>query len=143
MTWGRRLLVGFGACLLVLLMMTAAFAVGVYIGERGWTKAQRPGPAGPIGPPPPAQPPLAPGPEGAPSLVGVVQGFRGDLLTVRTKEGPRLVLVSRDTRIKWGPEDREAHTSDLRRGRLVAIFGDWKEDRRLWEAHLILILPKK
>jgi len=87
MTIERKLLIAIGAALIAGMIGVACFAVGVYVGERGWT-AQPPAPIGPQPQnrrprdepsrpdlPQPAQPPARP------ALVGVV--LRADDATWR------------------------------------------------------------
>ncbi len=76
------------------------------------------------------------------TLIGVVQSVAGRSVTIKTGEGPRLVLVSDETRVRWH-DDREASLADLRRNVGVAVFGQFGDDGRTITASVIVILPPK
>ncbi len=146
MSKSQKLLIGFGAFIIVAVMTIGAFSMGIYMGERGWT-AGPPSIAGPGGqqpaqggkqPPAPAEPL----PKGKPDLIGLVQSVAWRSVTIKTGEGPRLVLVSNETRVRWH-DDREASLADLRRNMPVAVFGQFGDDGRTLVAELIVILPPK
>ena len=152
MSKSQKLLIGFGAFIIVAIMVIGAFSLGVYVGERGWT-AGSPSIAGAGGQPPPQgqrkepdkQPPAAPGeplPKGKPDLIGAVQSVARKSVTIKTGDGPRLVLVGDETRVRWH-DDREASLADLRRNMPVAVFGDFRDDGRTLVASVIVILPPK
>jgi len=146
MSKSQKLLIGGGALIIVAIMVVGAFSVGVYVGERGWT-AGSPSIAGAGGQQPAQggqQPavPREPLPQDKPDLIGVVQSVARRSVTVKTGEGPRLVLVSDETRVRWH-DDREAALADLRRNVGVAVFGQFSDDGRTLTASLIVILPPK
>ena len=151
MSKGQKLLISFGAFIIVAVMTIGAFSMGIYVGERGWTaqppsitgagKAQPPqGPNQVPGKQPPA--PVEPLPKGKPDLIGLVQSVERRSVTIRTGEGPRLVLVSDETRVRRH-DNREATLADLRRNMGVAVFGDFGDDGRTLTASVIVILPPK
>ena len=147
----QKLLISFGAFIIVAVMVIGAFSMGMYVGERGWT-AEPPSIAGAgRAQPPQGQkvepdkqlPALAePLPKGKPDLIGLVQSLERRSVMIRTGEGPRLVLVSDETRVRWH-DDREASLADLRRNVGVAVFGDFGDDGRTLMANVIVILPPK
>ena len=147
MSKSQKLLIGFGAFIIVAIMVIGAFSMGVYVGKRGWT-AGPPSVVGPGAPPPPqdqggpGQQPPVPGPGEKPDLIGVVQSVARRSVTIRTGQGPRLVLVSDETGVRWH-DDREASLADLRRNVPVAVFGQFGDDGRTLTAILIVILPPK
>ena len=151
MSKSQKLLIGCGAFIIVAIMVIGAFSMGIYVGERGWT-AQPPSiaDAGKVQPlqgqrvEPDKQPP-APGeplPRAKPDLTGAVRSVARGSVTVKTPQGPRLVLVGDETRVRWH-DDREARVADLRRYMPVAVFGDFGDDGRTLVAGLIVILPPK
>jgi len=151
MSKSQKLLITGGAFIIVAVMTIGAFSMGIYVGERGWSaqppsiagagKAQPPqGPKQEPGKQPPA--PAEPLPKGKPDLIGVVQSVERRSVTIRTGEGPRLVLVGDETRVRWH-DDREAALADLRRNMPVAVFGDFGDDGRTLTASVIVILPPK
>jgi hypothetical protein len=151
MSKSQKLLISFGAFIIVAIMVIGAFSMGIYVGERGWTagppsiagvgKAQPPqGPKQEPGKQPPA--PREPLPKGKPDLIGLVQSVARRSVTIKTGEGPRLVLVNDETRVRWH-DDREARLADLRRNMAVAVFGQFGDDGRTLVAELIVILPPK
>ncbi len=151
MSKSQKILISFGAFIIVAVMVIGAFSMGIYVGERGWTAAP---PsitgAGKAQPPqgqkvePDKQPsaPREPLPKGKPDLIGVVQSATGKSVTIKTGQGPRLVLVSDQTQVRWH-DDREATLADLRRNVGVAVFGDFGDDGRTLTASVIVILPPK
>ena len=151
MSKSQKILISFGAFIIVAVMVIGAFSMGIYVGERGWTaappsiagagKAQPPqGQRVEPGKQPPA--PAEPLPKGKPDLIGLVQSVARRSVTIRTGEGPRLVLVSDETRVRWH-DDREATLADLRRNMPVAVFGQFGDDGRTLTANVIVILPPK
>ena len=151
MSKSQKLLIGFGAFIIVAIMVIGAFSLGVYVGERGWT-AGSPSVAGAGKAQPPQgqrvepdKQPVAPKealPKGKPDLIGAVQSVARKSVTIKTGEGPRLVLVGDETRVRWH-DDREASLADLRRNMPVAVFGDFGDDGRTLVASVIVILPPK
>ncbi len=159
MSKSQKLLISFGAFIIVAVMVIGAFSMGIYVGERGWTAA----PPSIVGagraqppqgqrvepdkqPPAPAEP-LPKGtvlslPKGKPDLIGLVQSVARRSVTIKTGEGPRLVLVNDETRVRWH-DDREATLADLRRNMAVAVFGQFGDAGRTLTASVIVILPPK
>jgi hypothetical protein len=139
MSKGQKLLISFGAFIIVAVMVTGAFSLGIYVGERGWTA----GPTSITGPggqqPAAPQEPLS---RGKPDLSGAVQSVTKRSVTIRTSEGPRLVLVSDETRVERH-DGKEAGLADLRRNVPVAVFGQFGDDGRTLVASVIVILPPK
>ena len=151
MSKSQKLLIGFGAFIVVAIMVIGAFSMGVYVGERGWTAGSPSiAGAGKAQPPqdqklkPDKQPtaPREPLPKGQPDLIGVVQSVARRSVTIKTGEGPRLVLVGDGTRVRWH-DDREATLADLRRNMPVAVFGDFRDEGRTLVASVIVILLPK
>lgn len=150
----RQILIGAGACVIVSMLLIAAFSLGVYVGEHGWTRQgltlqgpQRQPPAGgadQLGPaqPPGQQPGLPPGdplPGGQPTLVGRVRLIMRDRLEVITPDGPRLIGLTPRTRLE--DQGQAVELSALREGQVVAIFGRPAEGRGMLLADLIILLP--
>ncbi|MFQ6013964.1 MAG: hypothetical protein ACE5NP_00800 [Anaerolineae bacterium] len=153
MTTGQKLLIAIGSFVLVTIIAIAAFSLGVYVGEHGWTRkgltfggpGQMPPPEGPAGGPgQPGAPPPAPGLDhfggGPPQVIGQVQSVTDTSITVRTPQGPRTVTVDEDTTVEK-TEGGEADLSDIRRGTAIAVFGELSHDGRTLAAQHILILP--
>ena len=159
MSNSQKLLISFGAFIIVAIMVIGAFSMGIYVGERGWTAAppsiagagraqppqgqkvepdkRLPAPAGPL-----PKGTVLSLPKGKPDLIGLVQSVAGRSVTIKTGEGPRLVLLSDETRVRRH-DDREASLADLRRNMPVAVFGQFGDDGRTLVAELIVILPPK
>jgi len=146
MSLGRRVMIGIGAVVIVGMMLIAAFSLGVYVGEHGWTwrgvslagpqRLAAP-PGGPGGAPPGALPGL-----GQPDALGAVRRVDGEILGLATRDGPRIVEVGEATqvrRIQGEPADIGA----LRPGTLVAVFGHPGDGGRVLVADLIVILPSR
>jgi hypothetical protein len=146
MSRSQKILISFGAFIIIAVMTIGAFSMGVYVGNRGWAA----GPASIVSPsgqqpvqggqqPAAPQEPL---PKEKPDLSGAVQSVTRRSVTIKTGEGPRLVLVSNETRVRWH-DDREASLADLRRNMPVAVFGQFGDDGRTLTASVIVILPPK
>jgi hypothetical protein len=146
MSKSQKLLIGSGAFIIVAVMTIGAFSMGMYVGERGWT-ARPPSIESPGGQQPaqgghqPAAP-QEPLPRGKPDLSGAVQSVTKRSVTIRTSEGPRLVLVSDETRVERH-DGKEAGLANLRRNIPVAVFGQFGDDGRTLVASVIVILPPK
>jgi hypothetical protein len=139
MSRSQKLLIGGGAFIIVAVMVIGAFSLGIYVGERGWTAG--PPSIGSSGSQQPASPqePLS---RGKPDLSGAVQSVTRRSVTIRTSEGPRLVLVNDETRVERH-DGKEAGLADLRRNMPVAVFGQFGDDGRALMANVIVILPPK
>ena len=143
----RKWLLGVGATVLVLMLMIAAFSVGVFVGERGLT-AQKPSldqavPMAPgAGQPnegPPPDPPLRD--DAVPVLRGIVRRVRQDLITLQPGEGPRLIEISPDTVVLLrGNGERSGSVEDLNEGVGVAVVGRLDPDTRMLKAATIVVL---
>ena len=159
MSKSQKLLISFGAFIIVAIMVIGAFSMGIYVGEKGWTAeppsitgaGKAPPPQGqrmePDKQPPAPAEPLPKGsvlslPKGKPDLIGLVQSVARGSVTIKTSEGTRLVLVSDETRVGWH-DNREASLADLQRNMPVAVFGDFGDDGRTLTASVIVILPPK
>ena len=143
MSTEQRLLIGLGAAIIVVIMLIGAFSLGVYVGERGWTR-QALRPVGPGQPPPERKPEQrTPGWLGRPALVGPVRSIAEDTIVVDTPQGPRLATVSEETLVRRRFNDREEEASleNIEQGTFIAVFGELKE--RTLRAKLIVILPPK
>ena len=101
MSTGQKWLIGLGAAILVIIMLIGAFSLGVYVGERGWTR-QALRPAGPGQPPPPGGRPEQRPPEWPrrPALVGPVRSIAEDAIVVDTPQGPRLATINGETLVQ-------------------------------------------
>lgn len=151
----RKLLIAAGTILIASMLLVAAFALGVYVGEHGWTRAgltlRGPGgppqpPGGPGGQSPPGgvlpQPDKPPLPDGGrrPDLVGRIRNIFEGTLMLATSDGPRTVELDEHTRVETA-EGEPRSLDDLERGHLVAIFGRRNGDGRVLLAELLVLLP--
>lgn len=165
-----RPLIAAGLIVLILMLVSAAFALGVYVGEHGWTRAglryqpgagQLPGPnpqpgfgGGPLlGQGPPAAPSgagsLRPGtgdlpaglPPGRPQITGRILGLSPDTLNLATPDGPRLVNLVSETRY-LDSSGEAISLQDFQRGDIVAVFGRLTQGgNRQFQANLVVKLP--
>ncbi|RMF35623.1 MAG: hypothetical protein D6759_04500 [Chloroflexi bacterium] len=143
----HRVLVIAGAVVIVLMLVTAAFALGVYVGEHGWTRegltlgspgrpGQQPAPPGGAG-----MPPGQPLPGGQPTLVGRIRARLDEGLELATPQGPRSVSLTSTTRFE-DAQGNPIEMTALRRGDMVAIFGHFEEGgQRTLVADLIVRFP--
>ncbi|MBN1149275.1 MAG: hypothetical protein JXA78_18585 [Anaerolineales bacterium] len=155
----RRALIAVGLITLIGMLVAAAFALGVYVGEHGWTRAglryQPSGGAPPQGPlpgaqQPPGNSPLPEGgvqpqglPPGRPQVIGKILEIAPQALTLATQDGPRRVMLTPETRYQ---DEAGAPISleDLQRGQAVAVFGRFVQDGgRQFQAELVVELPPR
>jgi hypothetical protein len=115
----RRWQILLGAAVLVLMLLAAAFSLGVYVGEHGWTgDALRYQPEAL-----PGAPALPAGAGGQPNVTGRIRRLSPQSLELATPNGPRHIELTSDTRY----EDEQGTTialEDLRPGQVVAVFAD-------------------
>jgi hypothetical protein len=147
-TTGRKPLIAAGCITLVLMLLLAAFSLGVYVGQHGWTRdgLTLQGPGSKTGQPPPAnpgapgkQPPL-PVDGRPPDVRGRVQQHLGDSLVLVTAEGPRTIELDEQTQVTTSEGD-ELPLDVLKRGQPVAIFGQRDDDGKTLVARVIVLLP--
>jgi len=131
MTAGRKLLIAAGAMVIVGMMLIVVFALGVYVGEHGWTRdglalrgpSDDPGKPPPTGPDVPGRFPPLPGGGRRPELVGRIRDILdGTLvlaldgtLVLATGDGPRTVELDERTRVET-TEGEPRSLDDLERG---------------------------
>ncbi len=162
MSVGRKLLIISGVGTVLLVVAIAAFSLGVYVGENGWTagppsmagpggRPQQPQGTGP-GPGQPGQPGQPPGggqpfgqpaglPPGPPDLIGQVRSMGDGDIALSTPQGLRTVMVNDETEVKDVKSQAEASLADIQRGTHIAVFGQWEGDGRTLVAQTILLLP--
>lgn len=171
MSTTQKLLIVGGVFTVVIIVAIAAFSLGVYVGEQGWT-AGPPSIAGPGGPPQgpaggqppgqpgqpppggqpgqppggtgPGQPPFGPPgdlPPGRPDVIGRVRSVAGDSITLETPQGPRLVTVNEETEVKQAEGEEEASLEDIEPGTPVAVFGQFNGRGKTLVVQVIVILP--
>ncbi|HHS97241.1 MAG TPA: hypothetical protein ENK08_04995 [Chloroflexi bacterium] len=144
MSKGHKLMLGVGAALIVGMLLVAAFSLGVYVGEHGWTwqgvslagPQPRPRP-GAAPPPPPNLPGL-----GQPDLVGRVRGIEEGRLSLATPDGPRVVETTGQTRVRT-VEGGERSLDALQPGDLVAVFGHRSDGGQTLVADVVVLLPRR
>ena len=151
MSKSQKLLISFGAFIIVAVMTIGAFSMGMYVGERGWS-AEPSSITGAGKAPPPQGQKVEPGKQPVtprepllkekPDLIGVVQSVAGTSVTIKTGEGPRLALVNDETRVRWY-DNKGASLDDLRRNMPIAVFGQLGDNGRTLVASMIVILPPK
>ena len=146
----RKVLLALGSALIIGMLVIAAFAMGVYVGEHGWTKGglslrnpQRQQPNLPQGNPqnaPDQKPPL-PG-DGQPNVLGRITNLVDGKLVLATFNGPRSVAVKAETQVKT--QDGAPRTlDDLTPGQNVAIFGHHADDGQTLVAEMIIVLTQQ
>jgi hypothetical protein len=147
MTINRWLLIA-GLVMLIGMLVTCAFAVGVFIGERGWTggglqglrqdmgQNAPPGNAPAGGQQPPRLPP------GEPQLIGFIRYTTEETLELATEGGPRQVFVTERTDY-WTKEGDVLQIQDLVTGDLVAVFGQYVGgDGTQLQADMVVRIPR-
>jgi hypothetical protein len=132
----RRILIGCGAAFLIALMLICAFSVGVATGEKGVSRAISTRAA--QGTPANVQLPVA----GTPDVLGTVQRYGDNTLTINTPQGLRTIALNEQTMVRHDNET-VAQFSDLRPGVAVAVWGDVGNNQRALVARAIVIFTQK
>lgn len=156
MTNLNRWLIPIGLGVFVSMLVIAAFSLGVFVGERGWTRGGLQNNA-PMGLPPGAQGPQGPGqtgpggahpqgaglPQGRPQLIGRVLRISEESLELITQEGRRQVNLSSDTGYQ-NVEGTTLRLEDLTTEDVVVVFGKFTGgDGSQLEAEVVVKLPPK
>lgn len=131
--WSRRIQIGCGASLLVALMLICAFSFGIYLGERGIARGAQAQTRSPNA--------ANPGVAGTPDVIGTLEFYGDNTLTVTTAQGPRTIGLNEKTVVRRGAEAMTATFADLRPGVGLAIWGDAGGKRRELVARVIVIFP--
>jgi len=135
-----------GAVMLLLIMLTGAFSLGVYIGRHGLSQeGLRYQPDQPGGMPEPQSADRPHNlPSGDPDLIGLIRTLSPQGIQLATQEGPRLVEVDDATHVQ-DTEGRSLKLPDLRLGDIVAVFGDFTpgDGRRLLATHVVRLPPRQ
>ncbi len=173
MSTTQKLLIAGGVFIVTVIVAIAAFSLGVYVGEHGWT-AGPPSIAGPGGPPQgpaggqppgqlgqpppggqPGQPPGGTGPgqpsfgplgdlpPGRPDVIGRVRSVAGDSITLETPQGPRLVTVNDETEVKRAEGEEEVSLEDIKPGTPIAVFGQFNGVGKTLVVQVIVILSPR
>ena len=153
-------LIAFGGVIVILMLVAASFSLGVYVGEHGWTRSglQYTAGPGPAGQPqrgdqpsqdgarqPPFQSGGQPGglPPGRPDVNGRIRQIAAQGLELATPDGPRLVLLSGETRYQ-DEGGNSLEFGDLKRGDIVAVFGRFVQgDGGQLQAEFVVRLPPR
>jgi hypothetical protein len=136
-----------GALIILGLLCTGVFSLGVYVGRHGLSQdglqyqAPRQNGAQPQGDAPAAG--LSGLPQRNPEAVGIIRRITRDQIDIGTRDGPRTILLG--TEVEFRLEDGRLGTrNDLQVGDLVAVFGRWNGGAaRELKAEIIIRLPKK
>jgi hypothetical protein len=156
-----------GAILLGVMLLAAAFSLGIYVGRYGLTREglsyagpgggmpggpmqqpqggqPLPGQGAPQGRGPQAPQPLPPGLDSPPQLIGRILTISPDGLDLATQDGPRPILLTEDT-ILEDHEGNELTLADLAREDVVGVFGELSGGGagRTLTATRIVVLPPR
>jgi hypothetical protein len=144
MMTGHKLLIGTGAVVIAGMLLIAAFALGGYVREHGWTRdglvLQGPGGGGPGGPGMPGPPLPLPGDGRRPDEVGRIKDIFEDTLILATPNGPRAIELNEQTRVET-PAGDTSTLDDLERGQRVSVFGHRNHGGQALVAELLVLLP--
>ncbi len=114
-----------GAIVLLVILLTGAFSLGIYVGRHGWGedgfRYQPVGPEGQLGAPPGGLQDFAVDP---PDLVGRIRALSRLGIQLATQDGPRIIEVSENTVVE-GKDGTPLALSELHLGDLIAVFGDF------------------
>jgi hypothetical protein len=150
MSTDRKLLLGAGALLLVLMSSIIAFSVGVFVGVRGWgvqpaismQRTNQPAAQKDARPaiPQDVQPQDRAMPQERPVLTGLLVNGNRSALTIRTKDGLRQMEIDKNLVLtRWDGES--IAPADLKRGMALAVFGELDEEEKALRVKRIVVLP--
>jgi hypothetical protein len=148
MTKGHRLLIGSGAAVIVAMLLIAAFSLGVYVGEHGFTRdgltlrgsdSGAPAQAPRVSPDAPVQQQPA-NVNRPPDVIGRIRQNLGGSLLLATPDGPRTIELNDQTQVRT-PEGEQRSLDALNPGQPVAIFGHRNGDGKVLVAESIILLP--
>ncbi|HEY47812.1 MAG: hypothetical protein AMJ88_01715 [Anaerolineae bacterium SM23_ 63] len=133
-----------GAVVLLVILLTGAFSLGIYVGRHGWgedgLRYQPAGPEGGQGAPPGDPQDFV---VNHPDLVGRIRALSQLGIQLATQDGPRIIELSKNTLV----EDEigaPLKLTDLRLGDLIAVFGDFTPgDGQRLVASQIVRLPER
>jgi len=135
-----------GAVMLLLILLTGAFSLGVYIGRHGLSpEGLRYQPSQPDGMPEPLPADRRWNLQfGEPDLIGLIRDISPQGIQLATQEGPRLLETNDATRV-FDTVGQLLKLADLRLGDIVAVFGDFTpgDGRHLLAAHIVRIPPRQ
>jgi hypothetical protein len=134
--WPRRIFVGCGVAFLSTLMLICTLSFGIYLGQRGVLRGRAQQTLGGRTPPPAAAPLAAPG--GPPNVIGTLQRYGDNTITLTTMQGPRTVGLTPQTTVSR--DNALAPVSDFRPGMALAVWGDPGAGVRVLNARVIVIL---
>ena len=129
-----------GAVMLLLMLLTGAFSLGVYIGRHGLSQEglrYQPDQPGGMPEPLPADRPrnlqL-----GEPDLIGLIRDISPQGIQLATQEGPKLLETNDATQV-FDTDGQPLKLADLRLGDVVAVFGDFipGDGRHLLATHIV------
>ena len=135
-----------GAVMLLLILLTGAFSLGVDIGRHGLRQEglhYQPSQPGDKLEPLPADRPwnlqL-----GEPDLIGLIRVISPQGIQLATQEGPRLLEADEATRV-LDTEGQLLKLADLHLGDIVAVFGDFTpgDGRHLLATHIVRLPPRQ
>jgi len=153
-----RWLKNIGLVIILAMLVSAAFSLGVYVGKHGWARTglgYQPG----RNAPPPADPKpreLNPSPDGKqsqqnqpgpppgpPQIIGRLRAVREDLLVLNTPDGIREITFTPETRFIKHTGDTLSF-EDLKMGEIYGVFGRLiPDDGGSFQADILILLPPK
>jgi len=138
----NRWLIKIGAAVLALMLLIAAFSLGVYVGRYGWghgaVQLQPSAPRG--GDAAQGLPLLAPGRE--PEVIGMLRRGSAAGIELATRDGPRWIELDSDTRA-LDMQGRTLGLRELQPGDILAVFGIFSGgDGQQLKATVIVRLPQ-
>ena len=142
----NRWLIIVGMVVIVGMLVIAAFSVGVYVGEHGWTSGglryQPRGHSPPKGDSPPARPGIPGLPPGPPQIIGRLQVKSSKTILLDTRNGPRHIALTPETRFMNSAGD-DLNLEDLQIGDILGVFGRYDPAAGVFQAEIVLRLPPK
>jgi len=153
----NRWLIIIGMIIIIGMLVTAAFALGVSVGKNGWGNSEMQGP--PVKnpqPPDPQQggqnrptggqqtPQDGPNiPPGRPQIVGKLRELSDERLLLAAQNGLREITITPDTRFITDSGDH-LEFADLVKGNILGVFGHFiPNDGGVFLADIVIRLPPK
>jgi hypothetical protein len=131
----NRWLIAIGGAVLGLMLLCAAFSLGVHVGRHGWgeqnlnlqLQGDRPPPGGGFDADPP-------------DVIGQIRALSQEGMQLATRQGPRWIQVSPATVVENAAGDTLA-LHDLRLGNLVAVYGEHRKVGQILTSNRIIVIP--
>ncbi len=141
----NRWQIAIGAIILLFILLTGAFSLGVYVGRQGLSREglryELPEPGGAVGIAPADRP--SGFPDRQPDLIGRLRSISAEAIELATPDGVRFILTDENTRFR-DAQNQTLNASELQQGDILGVFGKFTGNGgRQVQATLIIRIPER